>query len=54
VVTDWLLVSTGFSFHNRITKQHHVCTFGIFLFFWLVAMCAEPVENAYIGANGLV
>jgi hypothetical protein len=53
VVTDSLLVSAGFSFHNSITKQHHVPFFGIFLLVWLVAMCAEQVGNVCIESNSL-
>jgi hypothetical protein len=54
VVTDWLLVSTGLSFHNCTTKQHHVSIFGIFSLFRLVATCAEQAEYDGIEANGVV
>jgi hypothetical protein len=54
VVTDCLLVSVGFSFHNCITKHHHVPIFGIFLLVWLAAMCAEQEENFCIEPNSSV
>ena len=52
-MTDCLLVSADFSFHNYITKQHHAPVSGIFLFVWLVAMCAEQEGNFCIEPNSL-
>ncbi len=40
VVTGCLLAPAGFSFHNYVSKQHHVPIFGILLPVWLVAMGA--------------
>jgi hypothetical protein len=54
VVTEWLLVSASFSFHNYITKQHHVPVSCIFLLVWLVAMRAEQEGIFYIEPNRLV
>jgi hypothetical protein len=53
VVTDWLLVSASFSFHNYITKQHHAPVSCIFLLVWLVAMRAEQEGIFYIEPNSL-
>jgi len=54
VVTDCLLVSAGFSFHDCVTKQHHVPIFGIFPPVWLVAKCVERAGDFCIEPNGLV
>jgi len=54
VVTDCLLVSAGFSFHDCVTKQHHVPIFGIFPPVWLVAKCVERVGVLCIEPKGPV
>ena len=52
-MTDCLLVSADFSFHNYI-KQYHAPVSGIFLLVWLVAMRAEQEGNFCIEPNRLV
>ena len=52
VVTECLLVSAGFSFHNYQTKPYHAPLASIFLFVRFAAMGVEPAWSLHIELDG--